>query len=207
MKRDRANSIPSIDRSGNAISKRGLTLLLPADTHTSISANGWSLSRTPDSGLQFFWACSRVNGYFISQKYHVNLSHFGLFCENDTVHIRDQKCLIQNKLKKVSFVGIGSYCFCCWEFAALSRPSNWSSCEQRSLLYGWHILCLLPPILGRPLFKSWLHVTNTSSPKSTFNDNTIIQKMQTIEPAFEARPWLVGDSNRQETSCEWGLTL
>ena len=112
-------------------------------------------------------------------------------------------------LKDIAFVGIGSYCFCCWEFAALSRPSNWYPCEQRSLLYGWHILCLLPPILGRPLFKSWLHVTNTSNPKRTFHDNTIIQKCQKANywASIWSRPWLVSDSNRQKTSCEWGLTL
>ena len=105
-------------------------------------------------------------------------------------------------------LGIGPSCFCCCqEFAALSRPSSWSSCEQRSLLY---ILCSLLPIHGRPLFKSQLHVTYT-----THTDQKVLfmkihvykiqtNQMQASDPVFEASLQLVGDSNQQETSCERG---
>ena len=122
----------------------------------------------------------------MSFKFGPKKYRFGQYWENDAENRRSKMSELTQFLrlaKQTVLFDFGPPCFCCCrEFAALSRPSNWSSCEQRSLLY---TLCLLlPPILGRPLFKARLHVTNTHRPKSTFHENTGKQKPD-ISNAFQ----------------------
>ena len=134
---------------------------------------------------------------------------FGQYWENDAENRRSKMSELTQFLrfaKQTVLFDFGPPCFCCCrEFAALSRRSNWCSCEQRSLLY---TLCLLlPPYLDVHCSRhDYMWPTHTDQKvlfmKIQENKNQT-HRMHSSDPVFEASLQLVGDSNRKETSCEW----